>query len=343
MVIPGWLTGRFGLKSGTLSEGGTKSVLQNVRSDSVLYHHDTLGWLEERLGRVHATQRLRIENEHEAKMNGYSDEGWSAALRKTLKATGLYGRGRQNAECIEIKHHYVPARNLPSAFDGFTILQISDLHIDMNPGAVAHLLGILDQLKYDICVLTGDYRGKTFGSFDESMKGLSFLRPSLGDLVYGVLGNHDSAHMVPAMEEIGVQMLLNESVAVERANRRFYLAGVDDAHFYKTDDVAKAASQIPSAHFSILLSHTPEIYRQAAYADFNLLLSGHTHGGQICLPGSIPITLCADLPRHMGAGGWKHHNMLGYTSVGVGSSLVPVRFNCPPEITLHHLRATPDC
>src|ERR1700730_7445056 len=133
-------------------------------------------------------------------------------------------------------------------------------------------------------------------------------------------------------------MVLNESVVVQRGSQRLYLAGVDDAHFYRTDDLAKAASQIPRAGFSILLYHTPEIYRQAADADFNLTLSGHTHGGQICLPGSIPITLCADLPRHMGAGSWKSHNMLGYTSVGLGSSLVPVRFNCPPEITLHHLQ-----
>jgi predicted MPP superfamily phosphohydrolase len=86
-----------------------------------------------------------------------------------------------------------------------------------------------------------------------------------------------------------------------------------------------------------LLSHTPEIYRQAAHAGFNLLLSGHTHGGQICLPGRVPITLDSVLPRRLGAGAWKHHTMDGYTSVGAGTSVVPVRFNCPPEITLHHL------
>ncbi|MGD0533342.1 MAG: hypothetical protein ABSA62_14025 [Methyloceanibacter sp.] len=87
--------------------------------------------------------------------------------------------------------------------------------------------------------------------------------------------------------------------------------------------------------FSILISHTPEVYRHAAHADFNLLLSGHTHGGQICLPGGIPITLHSVLPRSMGSGAWKYHD-IGYTSVGAGSSVVPVRFNCPPEITLHH-------
>jgi uncharacterized protein len=70
------------------------------------------------------------------------------------------------------------------------------------------------------------------------------------------------------------------------------------------------------------------VYQQAAHADFSVVLSGHTHGGQICLPGGIPITLDAVLPRSMG-GAWKYHDMIGYTSVGAGSSVVPVRFNCP--------------
>jgi transposase-like protein len=74
-----------------------------------------------------------------------------------------------------------------------------------------------------------------------------------------------------------------------------------------------------------------------AHADFALMLSGHTHGGQICLPGGIPILLEADLPRAFGAGAgaWRHAGMAGYTSVGAGSSVVPVRFNNRPEITLH--------
>jgi hypothetical protein len=86
---------------------------------------------------------------------------------------------------------------------------------------------------------------------------------------------------------------------------------------------------VPDQAFSILLSHTPEIYRQAAHAGFNLLLSGHTHGGQICLPGSIPLTLDSVLPRRLGSGAWEYHDMIGYTSVGVGSSIVAVRLNCP--------------
>ena len=156
-------------------------------------------------------------------------------------------------------------------------------------------------------------------------------------IIYGVLGNHDTIQMVPAMEAMGIRMLLNECEVIARGDQRIYLAGIDDATLQAT--IEKAALQIPYGEFSILLSHTPEIYRQAAHADFNLLLSGHTHGGQICLPGSIPIILDAVLPRRMGAGAWQYHDMAGYTSVGAGSSVVPVRLNCPPEITLHRLRS----
>ena len=139
---------------------------------------------------------------------------------------------------------------------------------------------------------------------------------------------------------MGIRMLLNESEHIERGGQRFYLAGVDDAHFYRADNLEKATAGIPANEFSILLSHTPEIYQQAAHADFDLLLSGHTHGGQICLPGGIPITIASVLPRSMGSGRWQYKNMIGYTSVGAGSPVVPVRFNCPPEITLHHLRSS---
>ena len=137
---------------------------------------------------------------------------------------------------------------------------------------------------------------------------------------------------------MGIRMLLNEGEIIERSGQRLHLGGIDDAHFYRMDDIDKVAAAIPDGEFSILISHTPEVYRQAALAGFNLLLSGHTHGGQICLPGGIPITLDSVLPRSMGSGAWKYGGLTGYTSVGAGSSIVPVRFNCPPEITLHHLR-----
>jgi predicted MPP superfamily phosphohydrolase len=302
--------------------------------------------LEERLGRVHARQRLGIENDHEAQIFGqginfFHPENWYSvqpAIRTILRLTGLYSRGRENTERIEIRHNYIVRQDLPSNFEGFTILHVSDLHADMNPGAMQRLIELLPKIQYDICVLTGDYRGQTFGPFAAALEAVVEVRTHLAEPVYGVLGNHDTIRMVPGLEEIGIRMLLNETEMIVRENQWIHLAGIDDAHYYRADNIEKTASGVPHDEFSILLSHTPEIYRQAAHADFKLLLSGHTHGGQICLPGSIPITLGSVLPRHMGSGSWKYHNMAGYTSVGVGSSVVAVRYNCAPEITLHHLQ-----
>lgn len=308
-------------------------------------HEEIPEQLVKRLGRVHARQRLGIEMAHEAQIFGQginfiNIENWYSlhtGIRIALKLTGLYWRGRKNTQRIQIRHNDIRLTGLPTLFHGFTILHISDMHVDMNEGAMQRLIELVADLKYDICVLTGDFRGKTFGPFDQTLQGLARVRSYLRAPVYGVLGNHDTILMVPEMEAMGIRMLLNESEALLRGDQRIYLAGIDDAHYFRVDNIEKAAEQIPHDEFSILLSHTPEIYRQAAHADFNLLLSGHTHGGQICLPGSIPITLDSVLPRRMGSGPWKYHHMIGYTSVGVGSSIVAVRINCPPEITLHHL------
>jgi predicted MPP superfamily phosphohydrolase len=207
----------------------------------------------------------------------------------------------------------------------------------MNQRAMSRLAELVRGLQYDICVLTGDFRGKTFGSYDVALKGMAKLVDDLKQPIFGVLGNHDTIRMLPGLEAMGIRMLQNECEIIRRGDQSIYLAGIDDAHYFKVDNIEKAASPIPDGAFSILLSHTPEVYRQAAHAGFDLLLSGHTHGGQICLPGQIPITLDSALPRRMGAGAWHYGEMLGYTSVGAGSSVVAVRYNCPPEITLHCL------
>jgi uncharacterized protein len=302
--------------------------------------------LKKRIGAEHVDRRLKIETEHEAQLFGqglifFNLENWYSAptiIRSVLKATGLYRRARRNADRIVVRPNIVALEHLPPAFDNFTILHISDLHVDISEGAMRRLVSMVGDQQYDVCVLTGDYRGKTYGPFEKSIEGVDQLRALLKGPVYGVLGNHDSIRMAPAMEAMGIRLLFNESVQLVRGADRIYLSGVDDPHFYRTDDLEKASSQIPREAVSILLSHSPEIYDRAADSGFDLMLSGHTHGGQLCLPGGVPIKLEAKLPRGMGAGAWQFAGMIGYTSTGAGTSLLPVRLNCPPEITLHTLR-----
>jgi hypothetical protein len=167
--------------------------------------------LIERIGSEHVERRLKIEVEHEAQLFGqglifFNLENWYAApwiVRTALKLTGFYGRARRNADHVVVKKHSVAFANLPPAFHNFTILHISDLHADISVGAMRHLVSVVGGLQYDICVLTGDYRGKTYGPFEKSLEIIDELQAQLKGPVYGVLGNHDSIRMAPSMEAMG--------------------------------------------------------------------------------------------------------------------------------------------
>jgi predicted MPP superfamily phosphohydrolase len=227
-------------------------VVQDFPS-SISTGQDIVGKLEQRLGRVHARQRLGMEMGHEERVFGqginfFHPENWysiHSAIRTILKLTGLYWRGSKNTERIQVRHNYIRLPGLPRLFDGFTILHISDMHVDMNPGAMQRLIELLQEMNYDICVLTGDYRGKTFGPFDAALEGLARVRSCLKDPVYGVLGNHDTIRMVPGLEEMGIRMLLNESETIALDGQRIHLAGIDDAHYYRADNIQSAACKIP--------------------------------------------------------------------------------------------------
>jgi len=304
-----------------------------------------LAGLEPRLGRLHVRQRLGLENDYEARVfhkgtHFFHLENWNSVhslIRNSLRLVGLHDRGRRNALAIQVRENEIVLPNLPRAFDGFTLLQLTDLHVDMSREFVHTLIEVVRPLDYDLCVLTGDYRARTFGPFQPTLDGLQRLRVHLKNTTYAVLGNHDTIRMAPGMEEMGYQLLINEQVTLQRDGEAIYLAGIDDAHYYHMENFHRAAHDIPARACSILLSHTPEAYRHAAHADFNLMLCGHTHGGQICLPGGVPLLTDADCPRALARGAWKYHNLIGYTSVGAGSCIVDVRLNCPPEVTLHRL------
>jgi predicted MPP superfamily phosphohydrolase len=304
-----------------------------------------LGALEPRLGRLHVRQRLGLENDYESRVfrkgtHFFHLENWYSVhslIRNTLRLFGLHARGRRNALAIQVRENEIRLPNLPRAFDGYTVLHLTDLHVDMSLGFVQVLIETVRSLDYDLCVLTGDYRARTFGPFMATLAGLEKLRLHLKNTVYAVLGNHDTIRMAPGMEAMGYRLLLNEWVKLQRNGETIYLAGIDDAHYYRMENFHRAAHDIPAEACSILLSHTPEVYQKAAHADFKLMLCGHTHGGQICLPGGVPIITDADCPRELARGAWKYHDLIGYTSAGAGSCIVDVRLNCPPEITLHRL------
>jgi predicted MPP superfamily phosphohydrolase len=307
-----------------------------------------LAQLGERLGADFLRRRLELESRHSARVRGAApffhlenSQAMAALLRAALKLAGLHDRGRRNVLRIRVRHNAVVLATLPAAFAGYTLLHLSDLHLDLSEPFLLSLIEHVRGLDYDLCVLTGDFRFRTFGSSLPALAALARLRPHLRAPVYAILGNHDSVRMVPGIEALDMRVLLNEAIAIERNGAMLHLAGIDDPHYFRTHDIRRVAKQIPRDACAILLSHAPEPYEEAARAGFALMLCGHTHGGQICLPGGVPIITESRAPRAFAKGAWRFGNLVGYTSVGCGSSIVDVRLNCPPEVTLHHLsRAT---
>lgn len=264
----------------------------------------------------------------------------SKLLRATLKTLGLLERGLRNSLDFKVEEIVSQFTELPMAFDGYRILHLSDLHLDGMIDEGQTLNRIIHGLKYDLCVITGDFRFSKLAAYDETLKRMALLMENLicVDGCFGVLGNHDFIEMVPGFEKLDLRMLLNESVTIKRGTESIHLAGIDDPHFYGTHDIAACTAKLPSGAFSLLLAHSSEVIQEAAAAGFNLYLCGHSHGGQICLPGGIPLLTNSASSRHFSRGRWQHHNMQGYTSRGTGTSTLAVRYCCPPEITIHRLQ-----
>lgn len=305
--------------------------------------------LESRLGRVYLRQRLGLELDHPA--NFEVQVPWinqlirrmqphvraDKIIRTALLCTGLLERAKHNSRDIYVEQNQFHISRLPEVFDGFTIMHLSDINADLDEGYLYKLTELVERLSYDIVVITGDYRSHNRISVETTVAKMQLLCAHLRKPIYGVLGNHDSVRMISGLEKIGMQMLVNESTTIIQEGHRIYLAGIDDSHFYKTQNLEKTAEFIPYDGVSILLSHSPDIYKHAAHADFDILLCGHTHGGQICLPGGIPVFLNSRSPRKFAKGAWRYKRLHGYTSRGTGSSILPARLNCPPELTLHQL------
>ena len=264
--------------------------------------------------------------------------GWATRL------TGIHARGRRNALSPALVEREFTFSDLPAAFDGYRILQVSDPHFDCLPELVGIARRLVSGVSVDLVAITGDIHGAPRAPVARSTMPLAELLTGLKvrDRVVAVLGNHDPASMADALEHVGITALINESLVVERRGERLVVTGLDDVHHFYTPAAKQALRDAP-AGFRIALVHSAEIADYAAAAGFGLYLCGHTHGGQICLPNGR--WLFTRLRRcHFGARGeWRAGAMIGYTSNGLGVGEVPLRFNCRGEIAVITLRCgTPE-
>ena len=261
-------------------------------------------------------------------------------LKTCLRAAGLYKRGIRNALEPVLQRIRIPFAGLPAELDGFQILHLSDFHIDGTPALAQALASLLQYLRPDVCLMTGDYRFEDHGSCEPLYPLMDRILRSIQARfgIFGILGNHDTSEIAVRLEEMGVRMLVNESREIGAYRTPLWLLGVDDPFDFRCHDLPRALASVPRDSFRILLAHAPEIFDEAAASGVHLYLSGHTHGGQIRLPGIGAVRSNAHCPRSYTYGRWQHRSMQGHTSAGVGCSSLPIRFGCPPEATLIELK-----
>lgn len=252
-----------------------------------------------------------------------------------------WGAGVEN-RWIEVvrRQHRLP--RLPTAWDGVTIAQLSDLHIDqwMTIARVQQIVAQTNALGADIIVLTGDYITQ------EPKRYVAQVTPALTGLsapmgVYGVLGNHDQ--LAPksvrrALQNAGVIELRNDLRTLQRDSTSLHIAGVNDVQWGQAD-ITKVIDALPRQGCAVLLAHEPDFADTVAYFDrFDLQLSGHSHGGQLRLPLIGPLHT-PDGSKKYRDGAYQVGTMKLYVNRGVGTTGLHLRVNCRPEITLHTLRA----
>jgi hypothetical protein len=265
-------------------------------------------------------------------------------MKSVFRWLGLYEKGMRNALDFEIREVTFTFPDLPPSFDGYSVLFLTDLHLDGLDGLTGRLCELIGTMPVDLCLIGGDLRMKTHGPFDRALAQFSRLAPSIRarDGIIGVLGNHDCTEIIEPMKDLGVQYLVNDSRVIERDGDRIWIVGADDPHYYKCHDLEDAFSSSSTGDFRVLVVHSNEVYREASHFAPHLYLCGHTHAGQICLPRIGPVFTHSRAPRKLCSGAWQYGPMVGYTSSGVGVSGIPVRFASRGEVTRIVLRRGPE-
>jgi predicted MPP superfamily phosphohydrolase len=251
------------------------------------------------------------------------------------------------ARALKVRHLALEFPTLPELFDGFTLLHISDLHLRRFGTIPRQLLRVLPTLPADLVVLTGDYKHQAYladGAVPDWMGRLAAAcvtprRPM------AVLGNKDNAGMRQSFAPHGLDVLINEARTIERARpgggsgagsagERIHILGVDAESPVRWPERAAAIlDALPHDGFRVLLSHSPDYVRPAAQRGIELVLAGDTHGGQILLPALGALKVKSKLGRRYCRGLVREGPTVLHISAGCGTTNVPFRLRCPPEVT----------
>jgi uncharacterized protein len=245
----------------------------------------------------------------------------------------------------------IALRRWPARLEGFTIALLSDFHYDpyFSVHPLRSAIGMVNGLLPELIVLAGDFVSVPL--FGDSAAGASAAEPCAQLLrqmhaphgLWAVMGNHDAAtdpaRVMSALQDVGIKVLSNQSMPIERDGGRFWLGGVADV-MGGTANLGATLHDVPTGEPSVLLVHEPDFADYVARYPVDLQLSGHTHGGQVRIPFIHPLFL-PELARKYIWGQYQIGGLTLYTNPGLGTVRLPIRWRCPPEITLLTLhRAT---
>ncbi len=232
-------------------------------------------------------------------------------------------------------------RRLPEAFEGFRIAQISDIHFGPYMGRVGveRAVRLAQSFQPDMVALTGDFVSHPWG---KPRSGATFVYPCAEVLaqlknsrLIAVLGNHDHSNgadiVTGGLTERGIAVPRNAALPIERGKDRIWIVGVDDV-WYRAANLTQALQGVPGDEATILLAHEPDYADHASRFPVDLQLSGHSHGGQVRIPGVGALVL-PEMAHRYPMGLNRVGNLQVYTNVGLGVINPPVRFMCPPEVT----------
>jgi predicted MPP superfamily phosphohydrolase len=251
-----------------------------------------------------------------------------------------YTKGRHE---LEITHRTFAIRDLPDPFVGMRMVQISDIHLEefTEPWFLERVVNEVNALNPEIVLLTGDFISRAPRIYQFAWKAAGLCAEILSGLKtkerYAILGNHEAAvgpgHVIEPLKRVGIPTLVDSYVAIERGYDRIWICGADDATRYP--DLRSALPPRPRAPI-ILMAHEPDyadiFAKDPRFGLVDLMLSGHSHGGQVRLPLVGPLILPA-LGRKYVEGHYKVGHTQLYVNRGIGTVGMPLRFDCPAEIT----------
>jgi len=266
-----------------------------------------------------------------------SDAPLRAMTGNWLRVAKVAKTAIDEANSLTLERVQIRLERLPKKLEGFKIIHLSDIHhspfTDLRH--IDRAIKIANRLRPDMFVLTGDYVSHEREYIAPVAEALGRLKARYG--TYACLGNHDHWTDADLVTELftaqGIKMLVNEGVRVSLGGTSFWMAGVDDYMVGKTDLAAAMRGSYPD-ELKVLLAHNPTIFRQSARARIDLTLSGHTHGGQVKLRDQEKPLIRR---RKLSSGLHRRGNSQIYITRGIGTVVLPVRYQCPPEISLLEL------